>query len=203
MVAMQFTQDVAPRLGDGSITLTFRGWTRAQAKVGGRYRTWGLLLEVDDIRLVAASEITDAEAVLAGETSAASLLDRLGELTQRPIWRVQFHYVGLDDRIERRTTLLDEEHRSELQRRLERFDRASASGPWTARTLRLIADYPGVVSTALARRMNADRPAFKLNVRKLKELGLTESLDVGYRLSPLGRAFIGIAIATGEEPDAS
>jgi hypothetical protein len=27
---------------------------------------------------------------------------------------------------------------------------------------------------------------FKLDVRKLKELGLTESLPVGYRLSPRG-----------------
>jgi ribosomal protein S19E (S16A) len=32
-------------------------------------------------------------------------------------------------------------------------------------------------------------------VRKLKELGLTESLDVGYRLSPRGRAFLARTIA--------
>jgi hypothetical protein len=31
---------------------------------------------------------------------------------------------------------------------------------------------------------------FKLNVRKLKALGLTESLEVGYRLSPRGAAFL-------------
>jgi hypothetical protein len=31
---------------------------------------------------------------------------------------------------------------------------------------------------------------FKRNVRKLKELGLTESLEVGYRLSPRGQAFM-------------
>ncbi len=31
---------------------------------------------------------------------------------------------------------------------------------------------------------------FKTNVRKLKALGLTESLEVGYRLSPRGRAFL-------------
>jgi hypothetical protein len=38
--------------------------------------------------------------------------------------------------------------------------------------------------------MKMERQAFKLNVRKLKELGLTESLEVGYRLSPLGEAFL-------------
>jgi hypothetical protein len=31
---------------------------------------------------------------------------------------------------------------------------------------------------------------FKIDVRKLKNLGLTESLDIGYRLSPRGRAYL-------------
>jgi len=51
--------------------------------------------------------------------------------------------------------------------------------------------------TALFRRW--DRPRvrvggtlpFKRDVRELKELGLTESLDVGYRLSLRGRAYLG------------
>ena len=32
---------------------------------------------------------------------------------------------------------------------------------------------------------------FKTDVRKLKNLGLTESLEVGYRLSPRGEAYLG------------
>jgi hypothetical protein len=35
-----------------------------------------------------------------------------------------------------------------------------------------------------------DTHAFKLNVRKLKNLGLTESLGTGYRLSPRGAAVL-------------
>jgi hypothetical protein len=193
---MLFTKDAVPGLADGSITVTFRRWTRPQAKAGGRYRTWGMLLEVVDLRLVEAATITDAEAMLAGEPSAAALLRRLGEDSHRPIWRVQFRCVGADDRIERRNDIeLDPGRRAELQSRLDRFDRASPTGPWTTRTLRLIAAYPGVVSTALARQLNVERQPFKINVRKLKELGLTESLEVGYRLSPLGRAFTGGADA--------
>ena len=46
------------------------------------------------------------------------------------------------------------------------------------------------MSTALARHAQQDRPAFKINVRKLKEMGLTESLDTGYRLSPRGEALL-------------
>ena len=56
--------------------------------------------------------------------------------------------------------------------------------------LELIRDNPGVVSTVLAEQRGQDRPAFKLDVRKLKELGLTESLDVGYRISPRGDALL-------------
>jgi hypothetical protein len=35
-----------------------------------------------------------------------------------------------------------------------------------------------------------ERLEFKRDVRKLKELGLTLSLEVGYELSPRGRAFV-------------
>jgi hypothetical protein len=40
----------------------------------------------------------------------------------------------------------------------------------------------------LAASVGREKHPFKLDVRKLKELGLTESLEVGYRLSPRGRA---------------
>ena len=79
--------------------------------------------------------------------------------------------------------------RDVLGPRLDRLDR-SAGKPWTRTTLQLIEKYPGVVSTALARHTGQERPAFKINVRKLKEMGLTESLDVGYRLSPRGEALL-------------
>ena len=37
---------------------------------------------------------------------------------------------------------------------------------------------------------------FKSNVRRLKALGLTESLEVGYRLSPRGQAWLDRPIAS-------
>ena len=42
----------------------------------------------------------------------------------------------------------------------------------------------------LAASAGRERHPFKTDVRKLKELGLTESLEVGYRLSPRGRALL-------------
>ena len=54
----------------------------------------------------------------------------------------------------------------------------------------MIAASPGVVSTVLADQVGMDRPTFKRRVRQLKELGFTESLEVGYRLSPRGEAYL-------------
>ena len=46
------------------------------------------------------------------------------------------------------------------------------------------------MSTALARQVGYERAVFKVKVRALKEMGLTESLEVGYRLSPRGHAVL-------------
>ena len=179
---------------EGTITVTFRGWKKALAVPGGRHRVWGHLIEVDDVRVIPASAITNADARRAGEVNAGKVRDRLDVDGRDPVYRVEFHYVGPDDRIGLRNSAdeLTDERRADIQARLDRMDRASKDGPWTAKSLRLIATYPGLVSTVLARQLGQERPAFKLNIRKLKELGLTESLEIGYRLSPLGLAFTGL-----------
>jgi hypothetical protein len=189
---MLFTRDAVAGLADGTITLTFRAWTKPQAKVGGRYRTWGLLLEVDDVRRVDPMKITGAEARRAGSPTAEELRRRLeAHGHDGHVWRVEFRCLGADDRIVRRNdATLDSEKLLQIESRLARMDQSGDTGAWTRKTLELIRSHPGVVSTTLARRMKIERPEFKLKVRKLKELGLTESLEVGYRLSRLGEAFL-------------
>ncbi len=120
----------------------------------------------------------------AGAADLDTLLTRLG--TADPVWRVDFVFVGADDRIARRA----EASPADLAAVITRLTRLDRNGPWTRNTLQLIERYPGIVSTTLARQAGQDRAAFKLNVRKLKELGLTESLDIGYRLSPRGEAVL-------------
>jgi hypothetical protein len=180
---MLFSADAWPGIADGSITVTFRAWKRAQAKVGGRYRIAGMLIEATDVRQVHIADITAADARHAG-ADLESLRSRLGDTD--PVWRVDFVHLGADDRIARRddTSPVD---LAEVTARLARLDR---NGSWTRATLQLIDRYPGIVSTTLARHANQDRATFKLNVRKLKELGLTESLDIGYRLSRRGMAVL-------------
>jgi hypothetical protein len=84
---------------------------------------------------------------------------------------------------------------AELVRRLARFDAASTHGPWTMETLQLIERCPATLAADIAASVGRQKAPFKADVRKLKELGLTESLDVGYRLSPRGRAYLARAHA--------
>jgi hypothetical protein len=192
---MLFTEDAARGLAEGTITLTFRAWSRPHAKAGGRYRTCGLLLEVHAVSQIDPRTITDADARRAGSPSASILREKLQEQGHDGrVWRVEFRCLGPDDRIARRNdATLDAEKLSKIEARLSRMDQRSSTGSWTRKTLQLIESHPGVVSTVLARRMKMERPDFKINVRKLKELGLTESLEVGYRLSPLGKAFLDVS----------
>jgi hypothetical protein len=190
-----FSQDAWPGLADGSITLTFRRWKRAQAKAGSRHRVGGMELAIDAVDRVDPAAISDADARRAGASDAAALLARL--VGRRPlgddeqVWRVEFHLAGPDSRraLGEQADLSDDE-RADLTRRLDRLDAASPHGPWTRQVLRLIGERPATVSTELAEAMGRDRPSFKLDVRKLKALGLTESLEVGYRLSPRGQAVL-------------
>ncbi len=57
--------------------------------------------------------------------------------------------------------------------------------------LELIAKRPATLAEELAASRGEEKLPFKRRVRRLKELGLTESLEVGYRLSPRGRAYLG------------
>jgi hypothetical protein len=78
-----------------------------------------------------------------------------------------------------RAASLSEADVAAITARLARMDRSSSRGPWTGAVLALIADRPGIVSTVLAEAMGWERQDFKLHVRRLKELGLTLTLDVG------------------------
>jgi hypothetical protein len=87
------------------------------------------------------------------------------------------------------SNVTDDDHRSVLQR-LTQYHTRATEGPWTVRTLELIDEHPGLRAADLCRLARQDKDQFKLNVRKLKALGLTESLEIGYRLSPRGSAFV-------------
>jgi hypothetical protein len=180
-----------PGIEDGTVTVAFRSWKRPSVKAGGTLLTPVGQLAIDAVDVIDAADITDEDARLAGAADADDVRARLRPDDDRHTYRVAFHRLGDDPRIALRADAhLDDAERDAIHARLAGHDRRSPTGPWTTRTLELIRDHPAVVSTELAERLGIDRAPFKLNVRKLKALGLTESLEVGYRLSPRGVAYL-------------
>jgi hypothetical protein len=190
-----FEQRLRDGIADGSITVAFRRWRRAQVVAGGRYRTGLELIDMDAVDIITEAEITDEDACAAGFPDAATVH---AELHGRPappnalLYRLRFHRVGEPDP---RTVLaeavhLDEDELDAIERRLDRLDRASSHGAWTRPVLFAIAKRPGVRAPDLAASFGRETAPFKVDVRKLKALGLTESMRVGYKLSPRGRAYL-------------
>ena len=189
---MLFEQRFWEPIARGEVTVTFRRWRRRQALAGRRYRTGGGIIEVDAIEIIDESDITDRDARAGLYPTAAALVADLRGTPDLDLYRIRFHIV---DEPDPRSVLADSFDLSdadvaELDRRLQRLDGASRHGPWTEQTLERIARRPGVRAGDLADELGRERLPFKADVRKLKNLGLTISLDVGYRLSPRGEAYL-------------
>ena len=130
---MLFEARFWPLIADGSVTVTFRRWKRRQVIAGNRYRTAAGRIEVDAVDVVAADDITDDEAIQSGFASAAAVLGDLRGTPDLPIYRIRFHLVDEPDPREElaATAALDDDDVADIDRRLDRLDRASSSGPWT------------------------------------------------------------------------
>jgi hypothetical protein len=175
-------------IATGEIDLAFRRWKRPTVRAGGTLRTRAGVLSIDSVEPTSQRRISAEDASRAGFASRAELLRSL-----RPegrLYRIEFHRIGDDPRavLRERSEITDRE-RAELDARLDRMDR-SRGEPWTRRLLELIADRPETLAADLAASLGMEKLPFKRDVRKLKELGLTESLLVGYRLSPRGGAYL-------------
>lgn len=187
---MQFTKRFWAGIADGSITVAVRRWKRPSVKAGGTMQSPGGLLGIDSLEVVDTGDVTDDDARDAGYDSLDELLDELASREEGRIYRVRFHRIGDDPRVALRNhDHLDEHDVETITRRLEGLDRASSHGPWTRETLDLISRHPARRAPDLAAMVGRETLPFKVDVRKLKAMGLTESLQVGYRLSPRGIAY--------------
>lgn len=186
---MLFRKETWSGLADGTITVAFRRQKRPTVKVGGTLRSPGGLLAIDAVDVIEASDITEVDAVAAGQPDVASVLDALGPDDGRPIHRVRFHPAGPDPRdLLRADDDLSEDDVADLVARLDRFDARSPDFAWTRPVLDLIATAPGLRAADMAEQLGCEKAWLKANVVKLKGLGLTISLSPGYRLSPRGEA---------------
>ena len=189
---MLFRRERHQGIREGAVYRTVRGWRTARVKVGNRYALWtGGSVEVTVVQPVLVGELTDLDAVAAGLGHLDGLLAELRRTSRRElsaqdrVFRVDFRFV--DAAPSPPVTLSTDEVTS----RLDAMDQRSGR-TWTRATLAAIGSHPGTVSSELADMLDRERKTLKADIRKLKKLGLTESLDVGYRLTALGRAILGM-----------
>ncbi|MBX3243870.1 MAG: hypothetical protein KF685_05390 [Acidobacteria bacterium] len=174
----------------GEITLLFRRWKRQSVKVGGTQITQLGVLKVESVNAVMPERINTKDARSAGFESVETLLASLPKISD-PIYRIKVSFVGEDPRIAlRQENELSENEVDSVINKLLKMDVRSSNGAWTRRFLSLIKEHPHTRAAELADLVSIETLRFKSMVRKLKALGLTESLDVGYCLSPRGERIL-------------
>jgi hypothetical protein len=97
---VQFSPELRDRVADGTITLSYRLWSRPKVKAGGVYRSGEMTIEVEDIELVPFSSITDEDLARTGEPDLESLRQRAAHAgpihDDTLVHRVEFHVVTED-----------------------------------------------------------------------------------------------------------
>jgi hypothetical protein len=187
---MLFKRQILDLIALGEVTLAFRRWRRPSVKAGGRLRT-----PVGELAILAV-EVTTPEDIAGPDARAAGFADRAEAVKalaagDGQLYRIAFRLDGEDPRL--RLALHDDLDAAELaaiRAALDDMDRRSRAAAWTDTCLRLLATQPGRPAADLARMAATDKAVLKRRMRRLKELGLTESLATGYRLSPRGVRFL-------------
>lgn len=168
----------------GLVDTAFRRWTRPTVKAGGTLMTAIGVLAIDAVEPIELAAVSDEDARRAGFSDAAALGEWLDASKPGQLYRIRLRHLGADPRIAMReaTDGLDE-----VELALAKLD---AKAPWIDAVLEQIEANPGTLAQVLADRLGMEKLKFKGKVRQLKALGLTESLDIGYRLSPRGKALL-------------
>ncbi len=196
---MQFRQRDKEAIARGEQTLTFRRWRRPQARTGGRYRVGQYVIEVTSVEQIDPSQISPEDARAAGHDSPEATLDAIRRNQRKsgdasaPLYRVAFRCLGEQAdprRILAVDSSLNPDELSAITDRLAKMDTRAKHGPWTRAALEAISSDPGRRAAELAAAQGRETAKFKADVRKLKALGLTTSLEVGYELSPRGRVVL-------------
>jgi hypothetical protein len=84
-------------VADGTITVSYRLWSRPKVKVGGVYRSGSVTIEIDDIELLPFSSITDEDLAQTGEQDVEALRHRAAHAGpidhDTMLYRIEFHLV--------------------------------------------------------------------------------------------------------------
>jgi DNA-binding transcriptional ArsR family regulator len=186
--SMLFKSRILEGIRAGSITLAFRRWTRPTVRAGGTLKTPIGVLGIEGVDAIIPDEISAEDARRAGFESREALLADLRKGRDGTLYLIRLHVAGPDPREAlRQNDRLDASDLADLLGRLAALDQNSRSGPWTAKALRLIGERDGRTAGEIAECLGIEKATVKRKIRQIKELGLTESLQSGYRLSDRGR----------------
>lgn len=192
---MLFRNRFLDGIKSGRITLAFRRWTRPTVRADGTLRTPIGVLAIEKVEVIGPDDITAEDAQCAGFDTREALLADLQKGSDRTLYRIQFHVSERDPREAlRQNDRLDADDLAGLLNQLAALDNNSRSGPWTGEALCLIGERDGRIAGEIAEHLGIEKQALKRKIRQLKELGLTESLKSGYRLSDRGRAALKILL---------
>jgi len=186
-----FKQATLDAIARGEVTLAFRRWVKPTVRAGGRLRTGVGELAIEAVDATEPGSITAREAARAGFASREALMKELASRSAGDYYRIRFRLAGPDTRIALREDAdLSPADAVGIAKRLAALDTRAAGGAWTSKILTLIKRHPNLPARDLARLSGFEKEWLKTNIRKLKNLGLTESLNPGYRLSPRGEAYV-------------
>ncbi|MFW0789494.1 ASCH domain-containing protein [Gordonia sp. CPCC 205333] len=198
---MLISKPIAEAIRTGAVTTQYRRWDEPRVKVGSTQLTSSGLVRFTRVaRVNDLSTLTDRAARAAGMKDADSLRKALAPKQNRKpserggkggdtVFRINLEWAGEDPRLALRDGIPTAEELDNIAARLSRLDNR-ATGAWTRDILEWIADNPRVVSKELAALRGVELLPMKVDIRKLKALGLTISHDVGYELSPRGAAYL-------------
>lgn len=173
----------------GAITLAFRRWRKPMVKKGSLIKTALGQVQINDVSVVEEKSLKTKDARGAGFESIDQLIEASNKY-EGDLYRISLSYYAEDPRIALREQSLTDDLFTELNKKIQRLDKASAEGPWTLKVLKAIQDNPQLRAADLSKKLGMEKMKLKLNIRKLKNLGLTISHEVGYEISSLGRDFL-------------
>jgi hypothetical protein len=94
---MMFGRDLREAVASGEITVSIRLWQRPKVKLGGRYSTAGVVIEIDSVELLPFSAITAEDVRRCGEPDRESLRNRAAHAgpidEDTVVHRIEFHVV--------------------------------------------------------------------------------------------------------------
>lgn len=184
--------EILEAIRDGRIDLQFRRWKRATVKPGGTLKTRVGILKIGRITPLTPDQVELADVKRAGFADLDEFYRWLDTMKPGDLCKIEISYLGEDPLVTLRNTReVAPDDLAEVNAKLDAMDKRAKDEAWTSAYLKLIRDNPGVLAETLANGLGLEKQPFKARVRKLKALGLTESLEVGYRLSPRGETVLG------------